>query len=309
MSDGRSVLIISPVRNEAEYLEIVARGIARQTRPPDLWIVVDDGSTDKTPALLRELAAGIPCMRVMSTPPDFTVDDGDRLTVAAEARAFNWALRSVDQDSFTHIGKLDGDIELPDDYFERLLPEYDRDPRLGICGGVLVEEVGSQWKLMRTAPHHVRGAVKLYRRECFADIGGMRELLGWDGLDQTYARMRDWTTRSVDGLVARHHRACGSAQGLLRGRVRGGATHYVLRFSVPWVLIKSIKFARMRPWGISGGAFLYGYFRAAWMRSPRVEDREYVDFFRADERRRLRRLIDRVPGAGARPLAQPAGEP
>jgi hypothetical protein len=73
--------------------------------------------------------------------------------------------------------------------------------------------------------------------------------------------------------------------------VRGGATHYVLRFSLPWVLVKSLKFARMRPWGISGGAFLYGYLRAALTRSPRVEDDEYVAFVRADERRRLRRAL------------------
>ena len=230
---------------------------------------------------------------MLETPDNFTADRGDRHTAAAAPRAFNWALRTVDPAEFTHIGKLDGDIELPDDYFERLLAAFDRDPRLGIGGGVLVEDVGSQWKLMKTAPHHVRGALKLYRRECYADIGGVRELLGWDGIDQTYARMRDWETRPLDDLVARHHRACGSAQGMVRGRVRGGATHYVLRFSLPWVLVKSLKFARMHPWGVSGGAFLYGYLRAAVTRSPRVEDDEYVAFVRADERRRLGRVIRR----------------
>ena len=299
MSDDRTVLIITPVRNEAEYLETTARAVERQTRPPDLWIVVDDGSTDETPALLRELEARIPFLRVTSTPDNFTRDHGDRHTAAAAPRAFNWCLRTVDSHSFMYIGKLDADIELPDDYFERLLAEFDRDPDLGIGGGVLVEEIGSQWKLVRTAPHHVRGALKLYRRECLEDIGGVREQLGWDGVDQTFARMRGWTTRPLQDLVARHHRACGSAQGLLRGRVRGGATHYVLRFSVPWVLAKSVKFAAMRPWGISGVAFLYGYARAAWSRSPRVEDLEYVRFMREDERRR-RRLVLRSAGLAHR---------
>src|SRR3954451_9858326 len=89
-SDGHAVLIISPVRNEAEYLELTARGVERQTRRPDLWIIVDDGSTDETPALLRELEARLPFVRVVSTPDNFTVDRGDRHTATAAPRAFNW---------------------------------------------------------------------------------------------------------------------------------------------------------------------------------------------------------------------------
>jgi hypothetical protein len=139
----------------------------------------------------------------------------------------------------------------------------------------------------------VRGALKLYRRECLEAIGGVQELLGWDGLDQTFARMRGWRTVPFEALVARHHRAVGSAQGVVRGRIRGGATHYVLRFSFPWVLLKSVKFAGKRPWGLSGIAFLYGYFRATWRRSARVEDQEYRAFVRRDERRRLLRLVRR----------------
>jgi biofilm PGA synthesis N-glycosyltransferase PgaC len=288
MGDCRRVLIISPVRNEAEHIRTVARSLERQTRPPDLWLVVDDGSTDATPQLLHELAARIGFMRVLSTPAGFTADRGDRHTVAAAPRAFNWALRSVDWRTFTHIGKLDGDIELPEDYFERLLHDFDGDPRLGIGGGILVERVGSEWRTMHTAAHHVRGALKLYRRECLESIGGIRELLGWDGIDQTYARMRGYETRPSEDLVARHHRACGSADGLLRGRVRGGATHYALRFSFPWVLVKALKVARMRPTGVSGTAFLYGYLRALVLRAPRIDDPEYVRFVRRDERRRLR---------------------
>jgi len=278
MDDGKRLLIISPVRNEAAYIAIVAASVERQTRPPDAWLVIDDGSTDDTPALLAELASRVPFMRALATPPNFTVDSGDRHTAAAAPRAFNHALATVDWRDFTHIGKLDGDIELPDDYFAGLLAQFDRDPELGIGGGILIERVGSEWQTMRTAPHHVRGALKLYRRDCFAAIGGVRELLGWDGIDQTYARMHGYSTCTFDDLVARHHRACGSADGLLRGRVRGGATHYVLGFSFPWIIAKSLKFARMRPRGLSGAAFMYGFLRASWAELQRVQwpDRRQV---------------------------------
>jgi poly-beta-1,6-N-acetyl-D-glucosamine synthase len=299
MDDGDRVLIISPVRNEGEHIETVARSLERQTRPPDLWLVIDDGSTDATPELLREIAQRVSFMRVLSTPTGFTADRGDRHTAAAAPRAFNLALASVDWREFTHLGKLDGDVELPDDYFERLLEQFRERPRLGIGGGILIERVGGEWRTMRTAAHHVRGALKLYRRECFEEIGGVRELLGWDGIDQTYARMRGYETRPSEDLVARHHRACGSADGLLRGRVRGGATHYVLRFSFPWVLVKSLKIARLRPIGVSGAAFVFGYLRASLRSAPRIEDPEYVRFVRRDERERLGRAIARHTTRGS----------
>ena len=136
MADGR-LLIISPVRNEAKHLERVIRGMTAQTRPPDVWLVVDDGSSDGTLDLLGRAVTDVPFLRVASAPQAPLPSGADRLLHAAEARAFNHGL-SLESD-FTHIGKLDGDIELPPDYFERLLGKLTEDPELGIAGGVLVE--------------------------------------------------------------------------------------------------------------------------------------------------------------------------
>jgi poly-beta-1,6-N-acetyl-D-glucosamine synthase len=303
MSAGKRLLIVSPVRNEAAHIGLVAASLERQTRPPDRWLVVDDGSDDATPELLGELAARIPFMSVLSTPPGYTSDRGDRHAVAAAPRAFNWALATTQWRAYTHIGKLDGDIELPDDYFERLLGEFDRDPQLGIGGGVLVERAGGEWRPARAAREHVRGALKLYRRECFEAIGGLQECLGWDGLDQAYARMRGYRTLSFGHIVARHHRPVGTADGALRGRARGGQTHYVLGFSFPWVLAKSLRYAAQRPRGTSGLAFLYGYLRAAARPSVRrAGDREYRRYVRREELRRLGAALS-WSGRGATAMA------
>ena len=293
MTDGKRLLIISPVRNEAVHFELVARSMERQSRPPDTWLVVDDGSDDGSPALIRKLAARIPYMRVLSTPCGYTSDDGDRHAVAAAPRAFNWGLRTTDWREFTHLGKLDGDIELPDDYFEQLLAEFDRNSQLGIAGGTLVERGRSGWRTAKSARQHVRGALKLYRRECFEAIDGVQERLGWDGIDETYARMRGYETRSFDHIVARHHRPLGAADGALRGKVRRGEVHYALGYHLPWTVLKSLQLAFGHPGPSSGAAFLYGYLEAAWRSVPRVEDEEYRRFIRRDQRRRLAQVLSR----------------
>lgn len=284
--DGKRLLIISPVRNEASHVETLVRSMARQTRPPDAWLVIDDGSSDDTLARLRELSERVPFMTVLETPAEHTRDRGDRHAVAAAPRAFNWALGTVDWREFTHIGKLDGDIELPDDYFDRLLGEFDLNSRLGIGGGVVAEPAGSTWQLIRTPRHHVRGALKLYGRECFEAIGGIQEQLGWDGIDQIYAQMRGYQTVAFEHLVARHHRVCGTADGAVRGWIRFGEVYHALRFSLPWVLMRSVKCFGERPRVISGLAVAFGYLRAWWRSAPGVDDPEYRRFVRRDERRR-----------------------
>lgn len=281
------VLIVSPVRNERPHIESVVRAVAAQTRPPERWIVVDDGSTDGTLECLRALEADVPFLEVVSTPPAYTRATADRLAAAAAPRAFNYGLRGVAWQDYTHIGKLDGDTELPPDYFEQLLGEFEGDPELGIAGGIRVERFGDGWRELRVPSHHVPGALKLYTRACFEAIGGIHERLGWDGIDEIYARMRGFRTRSFAGLVTLHHRHWGTADGTLRGRARHGQAAYVLHYGPLFAALRSAKVALARPVALSGAAFLYGYARAGLRRTERVDDPHFRRFVRAELRSRL----------------------
>jgi hypothetical protein len=287
MPDDR-MLIITPARNEEGHIEGVARALAAQTRPPALWVVVDDNSTDRTGDVLARLAEEIEFMKVVSTPPDFTVKSADRLAVAAAPRAFNYGLAAVGGiGGFTHVGKLDGDVELRPDYYETILAKFDADPSLGIAGGVIMEQREGEWRATASAREHVRGALKLYTAECFEAIGGVVERLGWDGMDEVLARMRGYATCSFDDAEAHHYRETGSADGRLRGHVRWGESHWILNHGVVWTAARALKTARLRPRGASGAAYMYGYARAAVRRVPRVEVDGYRRFVRAEQRRRM----------------------
>jgi poly-beta-1,6-N-acetyl-D-glucosamine synthase len=281
------LLIVSPVRNEAAHIEPVAAAIAAQVRRPDRWLVVDDGSSDGTSEILQRLSCELEFMEVVATPPGFTREAADRLAVAAAPRAFNFGLDAVDVAGFTHIGKLDGDVELRPNYYDAILEEFARNPALGIAGGVILERRGGRWLPTRCAADHVRGAIKVYSRECFEAIGGIEERLGWDGIDSTVARMRGFRTRSFGDIEALHHRHTGSADGRLRGHVRWGEAHWILHHGIAWTVLRAGKVARLRPGGLSGVAYLYGYARAAARRMPRVQVEGYRRFVRAEQRRRM----------------------
>ena len=292
------VVIISPMRNEAKHLERVIDAMTAQTRPPEEWIVVDDASTDGTREILDRAAGRLPFLRVVSAPTFPMPDRADRLSHAAAPRVFNHGLALASP--FTYVGKLDGDIELPPDYFERLLANFRYDPQLGIAGGVVVEQDDGQWRV-HGASHlaHVRGALRLYSRECLEAVGGVREVLGWDGIDIVLAHMHGYRTQSFRDMVARHHRPTGTAQGRLKGHVRWGRCQYIQGYPAYWVLARAVKVSAAPPRGLSGLAYIGGYGRAALKRVPRFEEEGYRAHLRGELRGRVKaKLRSRTAGGG-----------
>jgi glycosyltransferase involved in cell wall biosynthesis len=282
------ILVISPVRNEAAHIELVVRCMAAQELPPARWIVVDDGSDDGTLEILRRLEAEVPFLEVHESGalPEVVTD---RLARAAAPRTFNRGLAVAgDWREYTHVMKLDGDIELKPDYFRVLMARFEADPSLGLAGGVLDEPTADGgFRRIQIPRVHVHGALKLYTRECFEAIGGVQVRLGWDTIDETYARMRGFKAWSFEDVVSIHHRPLGSADGTLRGHARHGECAYIAHFTPTWVALRAVKVGRRKPYGLSGIAFLYGYVRAAVRRVERVADPEYRKFTHTELRRRM----------------------
>lgn len=280
------VLIISAVRNEVRHIELVLNGMREQTRPPEHWIIVDDGSTDGTFELLEQAAREIQFMRVVRAPELDLPSGADRLWHASEARAFNYGLQFAS--GFTHVGKLDGDIGLPPDYYERILAEFRADRELGIAGGVLAERSCDGWRIQGDSnPQHIRGALKLYSHECFEAIGGVREMLGWDGIDEVLARLHGYRTLSFRDVVGHHHRPTGSSQGQLRGHFRLGRCMYIEAYPTAWIAVRSLKVAAAPPRVMSGFAYAAGYGHAALKRVPRFEANGYRGQLRRELRTRV----------------------
>ncbi len=288
--DRDRLLVISPVFNEAANLERTARSVAAQSRPPDRWLVVDDGSSDETVELARRWECELDFMTVIEAPTGASPGI-DNLALAREAHAFNFGLEQAGWRQFEFVGKLDGDVEIPSEWFATLLERFEQDASLGLAGGRLAEADRSGWKTIPIPPTHVHGAVKLFRRDCLEAIGGIPERLAWDTIDETYARMRGFETRSYADLIALHHRPWGSADGRLRGRARHGECAWILHYGFAWVLLRSLKVAGVPPVGLSGAAFLFGYLRAAARRVPRVEDRDFRSFVRGELRARMLRPL------------------
>jgi poly-beta-1,6-N-acetyl-D-glucosamine synthase len=273
-------VLVSPCRDEARYMRRTLDSVLRQTRPPDSWIIVDDGSRDATPQILAEYAARHPCIRVVTRD-----DRGARSVGPGVIEAFYAGLSVVDLASFDFLCKLDLDLDLPPRYFEILLDRMAAEPRLGTCSGKpwLEDPVSGRLTPERCGDETSVGMTKLYRVECFREIGGFVREVMWDGIDCHRCRMLGWIARSWDEpeLGFRHLRLEGSSQrGVLVGRARHGFGQRFMGTGLAYMTVSAAYRMAKPPLLVGGLAMWWGYVRSMLRGAARYPDLEFRRFLR-----------------------------
>ncbi|XCN75105.1 MAG: glycosyltransferase family A protein [Candidatus Electrothrix aestuarii] len=273
--------IITPVYNEARFLPFVIRSIIDQTHPPEQWVIVDDRSTDNTWSLITEAAEKYPLIQPVSLSGDTARRLGPNVV-----HVFNkgYDCTKVDQLDFTV--KMDADVVLPKQYFEFLLKKFAADEKLGIASGKTFILKNDRWQMERCPNVHTVGPCKMYRLECFRDIGGLIPILGWDKLDGAKARMKGWRTHSARELPVYHLRQMGGEMGAVKTYLSYGKSCYYLREGLLFALGRAIYRSMERPY-FSGLFIFIGYIVALLKQEERLDDPELASFFKKEQLRRL----------------------
>ena len=301
------LLIVSPVKDEAAYLDRTIRCLIAQTTRPDLWIIVNDGSSDDTGKIADHAASEHSWIRVLHRPPGTA-----RRVGPGVIEAFYAGLESVNWREYDYICKLDGDLEFAATYFANLLEQFAADPRLGTISGKAHIPVGDRFVLERTGDEFSHGVAKLYRRECFEQIGGFVRAVMWDGIDCHRCRLFGWKAESRDDslLAIRHLRQMGSSfRSVYHGRWRWGRGQHFMGTHPLYMVGISIYRVLERPWIVGGLCLMGGYLDAAIRRRPRYEDSafrthlhrwQFAELSRRLTRRRASKPpVVRVEGVGA----------
>jgi poly-beta-1,6-N-acetyl-D-glucosamine synthase len=263
--------VVTPARNESENLRRLAGCMEAQTVLPTRWLIVDNGSTDETPDVARELAEAHQWIEVAAVPGETTPTRGGPV-----ARAFMAGVEALEEQPEIVV-KLDADVSIDPDYFERHLERFDGDPELGIAGGTCYELEEGEWRPRHVTGNRVRGASRAYRRECLADVLPLENRPGWDGIDEMRAAARGWRSASFQDLVFRHHRQLGRRDESRWRRLYevGRAAHYT-GYRPTYLILRSLFKTRRE---LASLALIGGYVSAAARREPRCEDelaREYL---------------------------------
>ncbi|HZY59345.1 MAG TPA: glycosyltransferase family A protein [Candidatus Binataceae bacterium] len=271
---------ITPARDEEKLLPGLIRSMRAQTLAPARWIVIDDGSTDRTGAILDQAARLNPWIEPHHLSPDHPRQPGGESVIMQFLTADVW--RPMD-----FILRLDADLSFEPDLVELLIAEFGRDPSLGIASPMLAEPQDGQWKDVALRRMHTRGAAKMYSRACFEVVGNLEAGLGWDVIDGAKALRAGFATRSFGHIRCLHHRPQGSATGLLRGRYQIGRSAWYVGYSPLFLLAAAARRAVCRPFLLGSIMMVAGYVEGFLRRRPRIDDPDLISFIRRQQMRRL----------------------
>jgi glycosyltransferase involved in cell wall biosynthesis len=290
MTSGRYVLI-TPARNEEANIEKTIRSVMAQSVQPQRWVVVSDGSTDRTDEIVSRYAARYKVLQLIRLP-----DDGGTRNFARQVNATNIGYAAVRRLNCGFVGILDGDVSFETRYYERLLEELYRNPRLGITGGVILEnrDGRNQPRLWNSAGC-VAGAIQLFRRSCYEAIGGYiaLECGGQDAIAIAMARMKGWAVESFADLPVLHHRPTGTAvASVWRAKIREGRAEYLRGYHPVFHALKCLRRMREKPYALASVLRLCGYWSAFMRRESAPVPEEVVQYIRCDQRRRMWSIIN-----------------
>ena len=278
---SRKCLLITPCRDEADYIQNTIDSVSSQSVLPTKWIIVDDGSTDNTPAVLSAARESHPFIEVIRRE-----DRGQRAVGPGVVDAFYAGLEGANLSDYDYICKLDGDLILPPKYFALLMNRFEADPYLGSFSGKIYTLHEGRLINEKLGDENAVGAAKFFRTKCFQDIGGFVRQSGWDGIDGHMLRMKGWITGSEDNPEIRltHLRLMGSTQkNLWTGRLRWGMGKYFMGSAPYYVLAVSVYRMLQKPYIIGGIGIFAGYFQAMLRGEARLDDKQYLRFFRSFE--------------------------
>ncbi|MBC3930505.1 glycosyltransferase [Undibacterium curvum] len=267
------LVIIAPVRDEADLIRLTLDSMVAQTVRPVEWIIVDDGSRDNTAEIVNEYAQKYPFIRLVQRP-----DRGFRKVGGGVVAAFKFGITQILHQDYQYIAKLDGDMSFGPRYLEKMFAEFERDPKLAAVSGKVFRTEQNQRIEEIIIDEHVAGQFKLYRRNAFEEIGGFVEEVLWDGIDVHTARMKGWNTKSFydEDAILMHHRLMGSSdKNVYRGRLRWGRGIWFMGYHPLYAVASGVFRMREKPFVIGGLLIIAGYLGAALRGAPRYENPEF----------------------------------
>ena len=275
-------VVVTPSRNETQFLPALVDSMVKQTVLPSEWVIVSHNSGEDANDFLTKVSEKHDWISVVS------VNDGSKRKRGSQiAKLVNIGI-SQTTTNWDFISKIDADMILPVDYFANIFSKFANTERLGIASGTCFLISKKSRKIEKVSTDHTRGGLKTYRKLCYEEIGGIREIDGWDGMDNIAAQMNGWKTMSFPELEVQHQRMTGSHSGLIAGCFESGKFAHAMGYFPPFMLARSLHRMASKPILIGGISMFMGYLYSILIRQKKVNDQDLTKFLRKKQRKMLR---------------------
>jgi len=289
MPEHFTYALITPARNEAQYIELTIKSVVAQTLRPVKWVIVNDGSTDTTAEIVAKYAAEHPWIELIEMP------ERKERNFAGKALAVSAGQNRLLGVEYDAIGNLDADVSFEPDYFEFLMRKFAENPKLGVAGTSFLEG-NMQYDYELVGIEHVAGMCQIFRRECFEAIGGYPAIKsgGIDLIAVLSARAKGWETRTFLEKTFIHHRSqSGALYSGLRSQWYMGRKDYLLGNHPLWEFLRCVYRMPRQPYVIGGILVLASYWWHALRGTEKTMPKELMALRRSEQMQRLNSIIRR----------------
>lgn len=275
-------IVVTPVRDEVEYIEKTIISMISQTIQPLEWWIVDDGSSDGTKEIIQKYAESYDWINAVCR-----ADRGFRKSGGGVIEAFYDAYNRIVLKDYDFIVKLDGDLSFRGDYFERCFDYFFKDNALGIGGGAVYSLIDGILVSEEDPLFHVRGATKIYKRKCWEEISGLVKAPGWDTLDEVKANMLGYKTKRFVDLRLIQHKPTGSADGTWKNWYKNGTANYITGYHPLFMLGKCSKRMFQKPYLVVSLALFCGFVGGYLSKTPQVPDKKLIQYLRKEQMKKM----------------------
>lgn len=267
------IAIVIPAHNEEKHIASTLDSLLRQSYAPSKIIVVNDHSTDRTAAIVQNYSSQL--IELVHTSSQAANVPGAKVI-----RAFNTGLEKVHLSAYDIVCKFDADLIFPEDYLESIVSRFRESGTAGMVAGHCTILKNENWVLEnQNNPDHIRGALKAYRTNCFQQIGGLKESIGWDTVDEMLARYHGWEVVTIPGLYVQHLKPTGSAYHR-RSKLLQGEALYKMRLGIVLTLITAAKMAWKKKSAGLFADYILGYLKASQSQIQPLVNKDEGKFIR-----------------------------
>ncbi|UCH65113.1 MAG: glycosyltransferase, partial [Ignavibacterium sp.] len=281
-------VLITPARNEESFIVKTIESVIVQTRLPKKWIIVSDGSTDRTDEIVNEYMTQYNFIELLKKKSN------EKRNFGSKAKAISIAYNKLRDLDFEFVGNLDADVSFDAKYYENIFIEFNKNSKLGIAGGIRYDLHDGKFKKLKCAPDSVGGPFQLFRRECYEEIGGYKpsRFGGIDAMAEISARMKGWEVKMFPQYKIFHHRQTGTAiNNVLKQKFRAGLRNYSLGYHPIFLLMRFYKTILLKPYFLGSLIVLFGYLWGTIRRFQRPVSKQFVRYLRSEQTDKMKSYI------------------
>ena len=272
--------IVTPVKDEINHFPKTVKSILSQEVKPQKWIIIDDGSTDGTTEVIKKAEEENDWIEAIYREPNKKRKPGGEFVLGI-------GLNKLNIDDYNFIVRMDGDLDFEKNYFRILFEKFDKNPKLGIASGVCFITRNNELVEEKHPRFHTRGPLKTYRTQCYKDINGLLDCLGWDSIDELKANMLGWNTQSFPELKIHHLKRTQSSGGIFTGGFNAGVGGYNSGYHPLFLLSRAFYILLLRRYKFYSIGMLWGYFSSLIKFRPKPIDKKLIKYIRKQQMNKL----------------------